>query len=563
MTMKRGSIISFAFAFGISAVACAYDNLWVSIRNKGLHDDSDLLFVSNVIVRSAKAGMKDVVWPGDIETYWLWSADRKARFLEAKRIADENGISIVPAVWSVGYGTMISLDPGLIESTPLTGVPYVARGGKLVSNKDETQLVKNGGFDGEGGLQDPLRGWNAKQMRTTATIDTGTFRSGKGSLLVDSSTAENGMARLSQRMPLKPNRLYRATAWYKAENLSAASGQLRLGVCLEKKAFDNNGKSVKAILYHYDSAKDTRWRKLTVEFFSENFACVNLTCGAWGNRAGRFWMDDVSLTEVGMKEIAQREDSPRTVRSAATGRVYVRGRDWLNPDFSKHVPGSEIDFPIPEGSAIREGEEVLIDTYVPSRSEPKMQRSTCMSDPHLYELFRKSAATLEELLHPNKWYLSLDEVRNGGTCPLCSARKTDMAHILADCIIRQHEIIRSVHPGAEISMPSDMIDPHHNAKEGRYYNCNGTFYGVWDLIPHDIVVMLWWSDVFDKSGPFFTKRGFKVMGGFSCDSEKSMELVRERKGILDATSNVKGFRFTTWKMRYDHLDEFAKIILGK
>ena len=185
-----------------------------------------------------------------------------------------------------------------------------------------------------------------------------------------------------------------------------------------------------------------------------------------------------------------------------------------------------------------------------------------MSDPKLYRLFRKSAEVLEELLHPDRWYLSLDEVRNGGTCPLCSARGTDMAHILADCVLRQHEIIRSVHPGADIYVPSDMFDPLHNAKE-RYYGCRGSFIGVWDLIPRDIIVSLWWGDVIDRSVPFFTERGFRVMGSISVGAAGSLDHLSRWKEVFDAHPGAMGFRYTTWKMNYDKLGEFVEMLRRK
>ena len=556
--MGKNGIATAALLGGIAlaTVAGAHDDsFWVSARTRGLDDDADMLLASNIIVRAAQAGMRNVLWPGDIDRYWLWSDSRKARFLEVKRIADANNMRIVPSIWSTGYGTMVSVDPGLIESRPLKDLPYVAKGGRLVPDKSEEQLAPGGGFEGFATFADvAAAGWQTNRMFAPAAIDTGVFRSGGASLRVEQGDdIKKDAARVHRHIALRPGRLYRASVWYKAENLPKASGHLRLKVLV-----DGVEKPMEKTLNHYDSAKDTRWRNLTIDFPSGSSTGALIMCGSWKAKTGTFWIDDISVEETGLREIAQRADSPRTVRSAATGKVYEQGKDWRNPNFRKIKSGEEITFPLPEGSAIKEGEKVKIDTYVPSHAGPKMQISTCMSDPKLYELFRKSAEVLEELLHPDRWYLSLDEVRNGGTCPLCAARKTDMAHIFADCIIKQHEIIRSVHPGADIYMPSDMVDPHHNAKPGPYYGCNGTFYGVWDLIPRDIVISLWHGGVIDKSVPFFTERGFRVMGSISVDSDRLAEKLKKWKDAFNAHPGAMGFRYTTWTMNYDRLSEFIE-----
>ncbi len=558
--MRRNRIAAAALLGGIAlaAAANAHDNsFWVSARTRGLNDDADLLLASNIIVRAAQAGMRNVLWPGGLDTYWTWSADRKARFLEVKRIADENNMRIVPSIWSTGYGTMVSVDPGLIESRPLKDLPYVAKGGRLVPDKREEQLAPGGGFEGVAAFADlAAAGWKTNNMYAPAVIDTCVFRSGKSSLRVEQrDDMTKNAALIYRKIPVKPGSMYRASVWYKAEDLPKASGALRLQVYM-----NGTKKCLVKTLNHYDSFKDTRWRNMVIDFAAGESSLAEVSFGSWNVKAGTFWIDDISVVEAGLREIARREDSPRTVRNAETGREYVFGRDWQNPNFRKLKSGEdEITFPLPEGSSIREGEKVKIDTYVPSHAGPKMQISTCMSDPKLYELFRKSAEVLEELLHPDRWYLSLDEVRNGGTCPLCAARKTDMAHIFADCIIKQHEIIRSVHPGADIYMPSDMVDPLHNAKPGRYYGCNGTFHGVWELIPRDIIISLWWDEVIDRSVPFFTGQGFKVMGSISVGAG-SLDKLKKWKDTFNAYPNAMGFRYTTWKMNYDRFDEFVKAL---
>ncbi len=551
---------------GACAVAClamagaarAYDNLWVHLSTNGLTDDKEVLRASNVIVRAANAGLKEVVWPG-LDTYWKWPEPRKTRMREIIRIADANGIGIVPMIWSTGYGTMCGVDSRLIESVLMPDVPYVAKGGSLVPDISGDAIIENGGFEEAGNKPNTFRKWFVDHPGDEAFLDTQVFHSGKTSIRMEPAPEKDkyGHARMSQHVKLTPGRLYRVEAWFKVDGLDTRGESLRLQVYLDKTA-EKGGSNFGRMI---SNLKDG-WHKVAFRFTSGESTGATIWCGTWGAKHGKFWVDDISVEEIGLRSLAQREDSPRTVKNAATGKAYEFGKDWLNPDRRKPRQGADITFPLPAGSAIKEGEKVLIDTYVPSHSGPKMQISTCMSDPRLYELFRQSADALEELLHPKKWFLSLDEVRNGGTCPLCAARKTDMAHILASCVLRQHEIIRSVHPGAEIYVWSDMFDPFHNAKQKPYYGCRGTFYGIWDLLPHDIIMVLWYGGVLDKSVPFFTERGFTVMGSVCCDGGKP-ETVDKWKAGLAAAPGSKGFMYTTWKRDYGLLEEFASRILGK
>ena len=72
-------VFAAAMVVAVSA-AGAYDNIWMHLHHGGLHSDKDLLFVSNAIVRAAKAGIKGIMWPGGLDTYWRWPAANKARY---------------------------------------------------------------------------------------------------------------------------------------------------------------------------------------------------------------------------------------------------------------------------------------------------------------------------------------------------------------------------------------------------------------------------------------------------------------------------------------------------
>ena len=57
------------------------------------------------IVRTAKSvDLNGMLFACGVERWHAWSADRKARLAEIRRICGEVGVEIIPIVWSVGYG---------------------------------------------------------------------------------------------------------------------------------------------------------------------------------------------------------------------------------------------------------------------------------------------------------------------------------------------------------------------------------------------------------------------------------------------------------------------------
>ena len=165
------------------------------------------------------------------------------------------------------------------------------------------------------------------------------------------------------------------------------------------------------------------------------------------------------------------------------------------------------------------------------------------------------------LFAPRKWFLSVDEVRNGNTCPLCTARGTDMAHIFGASVTRMHGIIRRVRPDAVVYAWSDMLDPNHNARDN-YYGTKGTFAGVWNLIPKDIVICCWYRARRDRSLPFFTGLGFRVMGAGYYDYDGD-DVGPDRLWIesLNRTPGATGLIYTTWCGKYALLPAFGRMLV--
>jgi len=527
-------------------------NFWVRYDLR-LWDAAGMADASNTVDRAAASGVTGLAITG-LDTLWCAAEKYKSNVRAFRDHARSKGLELIPHGWSVGYATMANVDSSLVESTPVKDVRFVAKGGHAVPFLAADAGLVNGSLDDFDAKANTFRGWWADHPGTQAFVDTQVKHSGAASVRMEPSPEKDkyGHARFSQHVKLEPGRYYRFTAYMRAENVFPRYEALRMQVYMDKT--DIGGGAVAAKEINGLEANEG-WRKIVVDFFSGESKGANLYAGAWGAKQGKFWIDDITLEEIGVRELTARKTSPRSLRSAATGKIYAEGKDWT---IGGKTPAGDIMMDLPAGTAIAEGEQLLFDGYIPSRSGPKLQISSCMSDPRLYECFRKSAEAIEAEIHPTKWFLSLDEVRNGGTCDLCAARKTDMAHILGECVQRQHEIIRSVNPKAEIYAWSDMFDPFHNAKE-KCCGCKGTFVGIWDLIPRDIVLMLWWGKMLPKSYPFFTERGFKVMGSVCCDSKRDLDLILAPwKENLGGKPNVRGFMYTTWCRDFSALEGFRE-----
>ena len=71
-----------------------------------------------------------------------------------------------------------------------------------------------------------------------------------------------------------------------------------------------------------------------------------------------------------------------------------------------------------------------------------------------------------DILFTNAHVLSMDEIREGGTCEACRGR--NMGQLLGETLTRQFNLFREVNPKVDVWVWSDMLDPNHNAKKDYY-----------------------------------------------------------------------------------------------
>ena len=526
---------------------------------------ADVVAITNVIATGAECGLNGVLWNAGFDYLGLWPKAKRENLARVKAFCDEKGIAIVPMLWSVGYGVFCNFgvrdpdDINLAEGLPEIDVPYVRRGAKAVFTPGPNAEVEiNGDF--EKTVLTPRGEFPDKwQALDTAgrflVLDRSVSRNGMASVRLESfKDSQDGQARLYlPGLKLKTDRHYVVTGWMKASDDFAPREGLRVMAM-------QNGHVL--LLSNVSRKISGEWSKFTVPIHPCEEGEINLYIGVWGGRSGRLWVDDVHVVDVGIPGVLRRKGCPFTVRDAVSGRIYEEGRDYAPVAHVETLlcpaEPKSLELTIPNGSAILEGTRLLVTGYSPVTVKDGAQCSTCMSEPRLYDLMRKSARDVWNALHPTTWFLTMDEVRMGGTCAACAARKTDMAHILGDCVTRAHGIIREISPTARVCIWSDMFNPVHNANRRVYY-CKGSFENAWAYVPKDIVMVDWYGAKFGESLPFWEKQGFSVIGATYYDAPLERRLVPDLRE-LGKRKNVIGAVYTTWRGDYGSLSSFGKLL---
>ena len=560
-----------AFAAGAGAIEDRFIYVGCGLGNNVQVDKT-----IDVVRRAAREGFNGLVLQGDIQYAWMAPAHERKNLARLKAACDEVGVDLIPAVWSIGYGTMLHANPNLAAGLPVFDVPYeVSSDGKrAVFKPSADRALENGDLEAcvrdKDGRKFRLDGWTVEAPGTISFIDTDVKFSGRQSVrfeLSESAKRKDPQARLSRTIRVKPNRRYRVSARLKTEGLDTTYGfQITIYTRPGKGSPERFSRQLTMNRPRIKATND--WMEMTAEISTLDYESLGLYLGSWHARAGRFWLDDVKLEEIGIDKALRRPGCPFTVRDAATGKTYEEGRDYAEvPPLKKgqeKLPreNGSIVLSLPAGTRIKPGAKLLVSGYASHRMKSDSQVSTCMSEPELYRLFEQSAAGIEAAIHPRKWFLPLDEVRAGGTCAACRAKNTDMAHIFGACVTRQREIIRRVSPGATVYMWGDQLDPKMNARDG-VCMCRGSFAESVDLVPKDIVVMHWGGNL-EASLRFFREKGFRTARSRSIDGKwvnGTPAVVTDDYRIACEDPGCQGFMYTTWNGDYaqEKLEAFGRL----
>ena len=551
--IKRFLMLMLLWALaGSVCVGKEYPHRWVYV-SRSLRNDSDVADIKGIAETASGHGLNGMVLSAGVDRLDKQPRDYFARLEQVKRICEENGIEIIPIIFSAGYGgSILSYDKNLAAGIPVTDAVFVAEGGEGRLVADGSAKIVNGGFEEYKGDRVTGHRFHDKPGEVSF-VDKEIFNGGKASLrFEDFGKYEHGHARVMQEVKVRPHRCYRITCYVKTDSLEPG-GSFRVQVLTA------GGRSLAPWDPRVPSTSD--WRKVVMGFNSLEYDTVRIYLGAWGGKSGRFWVDDLSVEEVGLLNVLRRGGTPVTVEGE--GAIYKEGRDFaalsdprLNFRFDHDGPSIKI---LP-GGRIKDGERLRV-SYYHGMSVNRGQVTVCMSEPKIYEIWEKQAELIQRHLAPKKWLLSMDEIRAGGGCAACKERGMTMGQILGDCITRQVRLIRRANPKAEILTWSDMLDPNHNA-HGDYYLVDGDFAGSWKHVPKDLGIVCWYYKKRNESLKFFSGLGFKTLAGAYYDGD-TLDNPKGWLETLERTPGARGIMYTTWQNKYELLGPFGDLISGK
>jgi hypothetical protein len=540
--------------FAIIALPChakEYPYRWVFVGGS-LRTDKDVAAIEQIVQTGAEHGINGMVLSTGLDRLDRQPPEYLERLARLKAFCQAYGVEIIPNIFSAGYaGSVLAYNRNLAAGIPVQDAPFVVRNGQAALSPDGPARIVNGGFEQYEGNQFKGYRFNDKPGEVSF-VDTAVFHGGKASLRFENfGRFEHGHARVMQEVEVQPQRCYRLSCWVKTDGLEPRAA-FRIQVLSPK------GRN----LAPYDPGVPTTtdWRQVVMGFNSLDQSKVNIYAGAWGGKAGRFWMDDLAVEEVGLLNVLRRPGTPVTVRSEATGAVYEEGRDFapikdeqLNFRFDHEPPKIKLL----AGGRIKEGERLAV-SYYHGMGVNRGQVTICMSEPEVYQIWARQAELMHKYLAPSKYLLSMDEIRAGGACQACQERNLSMAQILGDCITRQANILRRANPKTEVFIWSDMLDPNHNAR-GNYYLVAGDYTGSWKYVPKDLTIVCWYYEKRKESLGFFSSHGFQTLAGAYYDGD-TLDNPRGWLDVLDQTPRAVGIMYTTWQNKYKLLAPFGDLV---
>jgi hypothetical protein len=504
-------------------------------------DINDPKEVDRVIARlpaAHRAGYNGVALSANV------APDRAAALRQAAKL---NGIDLVAIVMGN------SRDRNNMGGVPVRDALYLVKEGVARLEQDNPTRVANGGFEAEAGDRAVGWGWQDDEGVTTF-IDREVMRSGRSSLRMEAiGKNQYRHCRVSQPVKLQPRRQYHVSVWVKTEDLAPADPEIKL--------LTRDGASLSFQTFRVDRTQD--WKCYDIVFNSFDATEANLYLGSWGGKEGKLWWDDLAIEEIGLVNVLRRPGCPVAVRGEG-GTAYEEGRDFqrivdpvLHPWIAYH---EQPPIRLAAGTRIREGERLRVSWYH-SIVVYEDRLNSCLSEPAIFEEWRREVKAADALLHPAAFLMSHDEIRVINQCALCRGRNLTPGQILADNVRKAAAIIRQARPDAGIWVWNDMFDPMHNAVE-KFYAVNGTLAGSWKGLDKDVGIVNWHGGLEGKNCRFFADLGLKqILSGYYDGDDDGAAITRWKAATRDIPGIV-GAMYTTWEDKYGAMEAWAKAAWG-
>lgn len=490
--------------------------LWLYYATN-LQVDKNVDTLEDIWKRAARAGYSHVLLTdsklarlgdlGDMTRVYFNNVDR------VKRIAAEQKLTIVPAIFHVGYSnSMLWHDPNLAEGLPVKDALFVVKGNEARLVADPPVALK------------PRPDWNDP----TVTLADG----------IATVRSHQGNARFVYKLEVAPYRCYHVAVELRTSDFSGRP---------EIKALAGE----QSLQYQHLGTKRTQeWTQHHVVFNSLEHRQVNLYFGVWGDAKGELQWRGWNIEEAGLVNVLRRPGAPCVVRGYTEGRDYEPIKDprlgnepWPGEYHAWHEPPAIKTKGMPDGTQLRVSwfhPAIIYDGQV----------SCCPAEPKTMTLLADEARRVREAFKAGGYMFSHDEIRTLNRDESCARHGPDAGVILADHFRRCAAMLG----GDDIYVWSDMFDPHHNAVKN-YYLVRGDLAGAWEGLDPRVIIVNWNFDRRDASLKFFADRGHRqVIAGYY-DAE-----VGQIRSWLESAAKVKGVvgvMYTTWANNYTDLEAFA------
>jgi hypothetical protein len=527
-----------------------YADRFVWVFGWGLNQDRDVAEISQLLETAAQHGLNGAVVSVGLDTLCQKSPAYFRRLEAVQAACAQRRLELIPAIFSIGYGgAALAHDRNLAEGLPVLDAPFLVKDDEAQPVPDDAARLINGGFEKFTGNRFAGFGFH-DQPGEVSFPDTQVKHTGDASLRLERFTANpHGHGRVMQEIKVHPRRCYRVSLWVRTEGFQPVSAFQATVLAKER--------SLAPRTFQLPATGD--WRKLTFVFNSLTYDSVRLYAGVWGGQAGKLWLDDWTVEEIGPLNVLRRAGTPVTVRSDDGATLYTEGKDYaplVDPDYSPY----RVDRPAARlkrlaDGRLQEGQRLRVSWYHPMVIHDS-QITVCMAEPALYEIFDHEAKLLAERLHPRRVLLNMDEIRLGGSCQAC--RGWNLAELLGDCITQLTRMLRRYLPEAEIYTWSDMLDPNHNARPD-YYLVEGDYTDSWRQVPKDLIMAVWGGAPRERSLRFFADQGFRTLVACYYDADDLNE-VKVWLELARPLPNVRGFMYTSWEKKYALLPAFGKLV---
>ena len=511
--------------------------------------------------RAQRAGYNGILLTDSkLAKFQLQQKHYSVKVRRLREACNQQGMTLAVGVCPMGYAAeLLAADPNLAEGMPVRDALFEVRGGRLVP-VDETVRLVNHSFDQWKG--DVPVGWHVDRPGTVSFRDEQVTYNGQATLRQDHTAAgRSGAVRMIQKIQVEPWRYYHISVMAKTEACNSKDFRIVAVAGDPAKGYPLN--------WQPPEIKPTMdWTRLHATFCSLDNQEVGLYLGSYGVRGGTIWWSDVQVEPAGWVNVIRRPSLPLTVTSPDGQTVYTEGQDFAeirdpklgqdpNPGYFSywHEPPTVA---IPTGSRLRDGQRVRANYHVATLVGKSHQINCCLSEPAVYDLLEQQIQWVQEVVQPDVYMLSHDEIRHCGWDDSCMRRKLTCGQILADNAKRCVEIVQRRAPGKPIMTWNDMFDPFHNARQdGWFYLARGfgPWHGSWEGLPPDVTIVNWLHNNADNL-QFFAGRGHaQILAGFyDADPQRIvewLETARQFKGVC-------GVMYTTWNNDYSQLETFLK-----